>query len=259
MDRARHGPLLRSKCLAPRRNPPRPRRRGRPRLRIEAVCQDGRGANKMEKATGESSLVPSEERPRTRTTTTTRTIGQTLNRYTAEPDSLRSDFFSTVWDQDTANVPAQYGGQVTEIAGALVAAGLFTSILSIGVATLVSAALLGLKRVPAQPLLWYRDDWPSGVPPVQLSPWGEPAMVGPAKAIYIQESRRDRRELYNADFRRWHWRICEEMLGFTFDGMVPNINKPLLLMVGEKDDYPDVHFLTYVKKFAQSLNDSVNA
>ena len=33
------------KCLAPRRNPPRPRRRGRPRLRIEAVCQDGRGAN----------------------------------------------------------------------------------------------------------------------------------------------------------------------------------------------------------------------
>ena len=35
----------------------------------------------MEKATGESSLVPPEERPRTRTTTTTRTIGQTLNRY----------------------------------------------------------------------------------------------------------------------------------------------------------------------------------
>ena len=36
---------------------------------------------RMEKATGESSLVPPEERPRTRTTTTTRTIGQTLNRY----------------------------------------------------------------------------------------------------------------------------------------------------------------------------------
>ena len=33
---------------------------------------------RMEKATGESSLVPPEERPRTRTTTTTRTIGQTL-------------------------------------------------------------------------------------------------------------------------------------------------------------------------------------
>ena len=35
----------------------------------------------MENATGQSSLVPPEERPRTRTTTTTRTIGQTLNSY----------------------------------------------------------------------------------------------------------------------------------------------------------------------------------
>jgi pimeloyl-ACP methyl ester carboxylesterase len=172
----------------------------------------------------------------------------------AELDSLRPDFFSIVWDQDTANVAAQYGPQVAAVAGALITAGFFTSVLSVGLAALVSAALLGLTPVPAQPLMWYRDDWPSGVPPVQLAPWGVNAMVGPAKAIYIQETRRDRREVYNADFRRWHWRICEEMIGFTFDGMVPNINKPLLLMVGEKDDYPDVHFLSYVKKLAQSLN-----
>jgi pimeloyl-ACP methyl ester carboxylesterase len=168
-----------------------------------------------------------------------------------ELDSLRGDFFSTVWDQDTANVAAQYGSQVAEIAGALIAASFF----AFGVfAALVAAALLGLTPVPAQPLMWYRDDWPSGVPTVQVAPWAESAMVGPAKAIYIQESRRDRREVYNADFRRWHWRICEEMTGFTFDALVPNMNKPLLLMVGEKDDYPDVHFLSYVQQLAQSLS-----
>jgi len=172
----------------------------------------------------------------------------------AEQDWLRLDFFSTVWDQDTANVAAQFGPQVAAIAAALIAAGVFTSIVGIGLAALVTGALLGLTPVPAQPLMWYRDDWPSGVPTVQVAPWAESAMVGPTKAIYIQESRRDRREVYNADFRRWHWRICEEMIGFTFDALVPNINKPLLLMVGEKDDYPDVHFASYVPELAQSLS-----
>ena len=44
---------------------------------------------RMENATGQSSLVPPEERPRTRTTTTTRTIGQTLNSYRHEVPGYR--------------------------------------------------------------------------------------------------------------------------------------------------------------------------
>jgi hypothetical protein len=31
------------------------------------------------------------------------------------------------------------------------------------------------------------------------------------------ESRLDRREIYNQIFRQWHWRICQEMIGFRFD------------------------------------------
>jgi pimeloyl-ACP methyl ester carboxylesterase len=89
---------------------------------------------------------------------------------------------------------------------------------------------------------------------LEVAPWAQAALVGPAKAMYIQESRRDRREVYNADFRRWHWRICAEMLGFQFDSAVPQRDKPLLLLVGDKDDCPGVHFLSCVQKFAQSLS-----
>jgi len=74
-----------------------------------------------------------------------------------------------------------------------------------------------------------------------------------SKATYITESRLDRREVYNPNFRQWHWRICEEMIGFTFDSLVPNMTKPLLLMVGESDNYPEVHFLSNVTKFANGL------
>ena len=43
------------------------------------------------------------------------------------------------------------------------------------------------------------------------------------------------------------------MIGFTFDALAPTMKKPLLLMVGEKDDYPEVHFLSNVTNFAASL------
>jgi pimeloyl-ACP methyl ester carboxylesterase len=43
------------------------------------------------------------------------------------------------------------------------------------------------------------------------------------------------------------------MIGFTFDALVPAMKKPLLLMVGEKDDYPEVHFLSNVTNFAALL------
>ena len=43
------------------------------------------------------------------------------------------------------------------------------------------------------------------------------------------------------------------MIGFTFDSLKPSMNKPLLLMVGEKDNYADVHFLSNVSAFAAEL------
>jgi pimeloyl-ACP methyl ester carboxylesterase len=148
-----------------------------------------------------------------------------------EAPSSRSDFFDTVWCKDTFD-PTTY--DVAAIAGALIVAGLFAAPIAALGAGVVAAAILNLPTVPPQPQLWYRDDWAS-------------------KPTYIIEARRDRREVYNANFRQWHWRICEEMIGFTFDALVPSMKKPLLLMVGEKDDYPEVHFLSNVTNFASSL------
>jgi len=151
-----------------------------------------------------------------------------------EPQNSRPDFFNTVWCQDTLN-PTDY--DVPAVAGALLLQGIFSGPLApialLG-AGAVAAAILNLPTVPPQPQLWYRDDWAS-------------------KPTYIEESRRDRREVYNTNFRQWHWRICEEMIGFKFDALVPSMNKPLLLMVGEKDDYPEVHFLSNVSNFAAAL------
>jgi hypothetical protein len=41
-----------------------------------------------------------------------------------------------------------------------------------------------------QPELWYRDGWE------------------PCKTFHIQEARIARQEIYNANFRRWHWRVA---------------------------------------------------
>ena len=86
---------------------------------------------------------------------------------------------------------------------------------------------------------------------VPLAPWGPAVSVGPTKAVYIQEARRDRREIYNQVSRRWHWRICGEMIRYSFEGYAPK--KPLLLMVGEDDNYPLVHFADNVKSLAGTL------
>ena len=46
-----------------------------------------------------------------------------------------------------------------------------------------------------------------------------------------------------------------EMLGFAFSALAPNMNVPMQLMVGEDDDFPYVHFASYVPNFAtQSLH-----
>jgi pimeloyl-ACP methyl ester carboxylesterase len=138
----------------------------------------------------------------------------------------RNEFFATVWDQNTFSPPN--AAMAATLAGGL--AVLFSPLLGLGVV----GALESLPSLPPQPQLWYRDDWPS-------------------KPVYIQESRWERQEVYNTNFRQWHWRICEEMIGFTFDDLAPRINGPLQLMVGEQDNYPYVHFLLNVKNFAASL------
>ena len=176
---------------------------------------------------------------------------QTVGRATAqEDDGSRADFFSTVWDQATFD-PGKY--DTKEIAIALIGAGILAGPIALLGAVVIANALNGLPTVPAQPLMWFRDDWPTGAPLVQLAPWGPVGSVGPAKAIAIQESRRDRREIYNSISRKWHWRICGEMIRFKFDALVPNMNKPLLLMVGESDNFPLVHFCDRVKDFAGKL------
>jgi len=151
----------------------------------------------------------------------------------SEQPGLRPDFFKTVWCQDTFN-PTLY--DVVAVAGALISAGLFPPDPITGSITLalLVQALKSLPTVRPQPQMWYRDDWPS-------------------KPTYIEESRRDRREVYNTNFRQWHWRICEEMIGFKFDALAPRINKPLLLMVGESDRYPLVNFFSNVSHFATTL------
>jgi pimeloyl-ACP methyl ester carboxylesterase len=149
----------------------------------------------------------------------------------SEIPASRPDFFNTVWCQDTFN-PTDY--DIGAVVGALLAAGAFPNILVILGAAAIAAAILALPTIPPQPQMWYRDDWTS-------------------KPTYITESRLDRREVYNTDFRQWHWRICEEMIGFKFDALVAGMNKPLLLMVGEEDNYPEVHFLSNVSSFAGAL------
>jgi pimeloyl-ACP methyl ester carboxylesterase len=92
--------------------------------------------------------------------------------------------------------------------------------------------------------MWFRDDWGPLLPG---------AAFGQAKEIYIQESRLDRREIYGEVSRQWHWRICAEILGFTFDALAPQIDKPMLLMAGELDDYPEAHFVQNLRQLAQTL------
>jgi pimeloyl-ACP methyl ester carboxylesterase len=150
----------------------------------------------------------------------------------------REGFFEQVWCDDTFDPTEIDAGA---IAAAVVSDAAFLALLGpIGVvvggvtATAVASELSKLPPVPPQPTLWYSDSWPS-------------------KLTYMAESRLDRREVYNTNFRQWHWRICQEMIGYTFDALVPSMNKPLLLLVGEEDNYPLVEFMKNVSAFAAGL------
>jgi pimeloyl-ACP methyl ester carboxylesterase len=160
-------------------------------------------------------------------------------------DDSRHDFFSAVWEEATFP-PRGWALTVFEVAAGLVVANYFISTGPFGwlVMLCIVGSLLGLPSVLPQPQMWYRDDWGAPAPG---------STIGQAKVNYIWESRLDRREIYGEVSRQWHWRICMEILGFNFDASAQRITKPLLLMVGEIDDYNGAHFCTNVKSLAGTL------
>jgi pimeloyl-ACP methyl ester carboxylesterase len=179
-----------------------------------------------------------------------------------EGDTTRSDFFSTVFDKDTANL--QDIGIATGLAGALLSAEALTAagaipglgaILAAATLVDVAGAIMQVPVIPPQPQMWYRDDWgPPGDPgalPCPAPP--NAASFGQAKLVAICEGRLDRQEVYNANLRQWHWRICGECVGFSFGPLAAQMQKPMLLMVGDKDFYPLVDFHKYVMDFGGTL------
>jgi pimeloyl-ACP methyl ester carboxylesterase len=179
-----------------------------------------------------------------------------------DPATSRSDFFSTVFDKDTANLKDV--GVATAIASGLIGAGalgagstipvLGTILAGVAVAD-VAGAIMGVPVIPPQPQMWYRDDWgPPGDPgALPCTPPSDAANCGQTKLVHICGGRLDRQEVYNENLRRWHWRICGECVGFSFDPLTAQIQKPLLLMVGDADRYQLVDFRTNVMLFGGTL------
>jgi pimeloyl-ACP methyl ester carboxylesterase len=104
----------------------------------------------------------------------------------------------------------------------------------------------------AQPYFWYRDDWE------------------PCKRNHIAASRSVRQEIYNADFRRWHWRVAAEQVIYSHidrldhhhDNNPQNTNPyryelnmvRQLLVAGQKDDDPGLHIYTSMRDLAAKMN-----
>ncbi|MEQ8661852.1 MAG: alpha/beta fold hydrolase [Gammaproteobacteria bacterium] len=77
--------------------------------------------------------------------------------------------------------------------------------------------------VRPQPEYWYRDD-----------DWE------PCKTRHIQAARADRQEIYNATFRRWHWRVAMEQLWFSHREPARNhqaLRGRMLLAAATGDNY----------------------
>ena len=169
--------------------------------------------------------------------------------------AARSNFINLVWYQDTFAPPLS-GADALGIAAALVASGMvpflgeeltgwLSDLLPPGVLAAAAIAdllsgLVALPTVPKQPEMWYRDDWP-----------GPGSTNNQAKIAAMQEDLYDRQEIYNENFRAWHWRICMDCLVYTFEPSA--IQKPLLLMVGQSDEYPLVNFASSVPSFAGGI------
>ncbi len=97
-----------------------------------------------------------------------------------------------------------------------------------------------------QPSMWYRAGWE------------------PHKATRIRRSRRDRYEVYNAHFRRWHWRVAGEQLIYSHIDRVDrespsspfrhSLNRVRhLLAAGEEDDYPGSNIYSATRHLAERM------
>ncbi len=83
--------------------------------------------------------------------------------------------------------------------------------------------ILGALGGPPQASMWYREGWPM-------------------KSAFLAAARRERQEVYNADYRRWTYRLSYDQLQFSHkdrDLGVPysRIRVPTMLAAGEADNY----------------------
>lgn len=96
--------------------------------------------------------------------------------------------------------------------------------------------------VRPQPQYWYRDGWP-------------------CKEASIAGARLDRQEIYNALFRRWHWRIALEQLLFSHSYQrrweLPRAR--MLLLAGAMDDYAWSHIYDATKDLATRMTTTPGA
>ena len=155
-----------------------------------------------------------------------------------ESTATRSNFFNQVWDQDTFN-PKNY--QIAGITAALLATGVFSSVFP-GLGPAEFTVMTARTRVGAS-----RVGGSSTTTETLVSRW-----LGVKGGLHQRIPLGAPGGLYT-ELPPLAWRICEEMVGFKFDSLVPSIQKPLQLMVGEIDNYPQVHFLENVMTFAKVL------
>ncbi len=97
-----------------------------------------------------------------------------------------------------------------------------------------------------QPQMWYRDTWE------------------PCKAQHIRESQISRQEIYDANFRQWHWRVAGEQLIFSHIDHVDHDNTkpyryvlnnkvPQLLIAGRMDNFPGTFIFDYTGQLAKLM------
>jgi pimeloyl-ACP methyl ester carboxylesterase len=91
-----------------------------------------------------------------------------------------------------------------------------------------------------QPEMWYRDSLA-------------------CRPHHIRQAIADRRELYSAAYRRWHWRLAHEQLIFSHvalasgPGPWAQIRGPLLLVAGAHDNFMWTHIYERTRDLARRL------